>query len=189
MKRVFIIHCWADGPEDNWYPWLKTQLESKGFEVQVPEMPDTETPKIEAWVSYLANLVGELNKDTYFIGHSVGCQTILRYLSVQSGLAGGVVLVTPWLRLKGLEGPEELEIMKEWIETPLSLEEIKNHSKKFTAILSDNDPFVFVEDGEIFNNKLRSEIIIEHSKGHITKRDDGITELPSALEELLKMVQ
>lgn len=187
MKRVFIIHCWGDAPNDNWYPWLKRQLEEKGFEVNVPEMPDTATPKIETWVSGLASFVGELNQETYFVGHSVGCQAILRYLATQSGVAGGVVLVTPWLRLKGIDDPEEYEVIKEWVDTPLLLDEAKNHSQRFSVILSDSDPFVFVEDGEIFKDKLGAEIIIEQSKGHITKKDDGITELPSALEELLKM--
>ena len=187
MKRVFIIHCWGDGPSDNWYPWLKEQLEAKGLEINVPEMPDTQTPKIEAWVPYLASFVGELNEETYFVGHSVGCQTILRYLSNQSSVAGGVVLVTPWLRLKGIDDPEEYEVIKEWVDTPLLLGEAKEHSKKFSAILSDNDPFVFMEDGEIFKEKLGANLIVENGKGHLTKKDDGVEQLPSVLEELLKM--
>ncbi len=48
--------------------------------VQVPAMPNTAEPKIETWVPFLEKLVGKPDKDTYLVGHSIGCQTILRYL-------------------------------------------------------------------------------------------------------------
>ena len=77
--RVFIVHGWGAYPQDDWIPWLKGQLEDKGCEVYNPSMPDTEHPQIETWLSFLANLVGDVDENTYFVGHSIGCQTILRY--------------------------------------------------------------------------------------------------------------
>src|SRR3989344_3577618 len=84
MKRVFIVHGWDFNPEVNWYPWLKKELEKKGFKVIVPEMPNTSEPKINAWVSYLKKVVGKLDEETYFIGHSIGCQTIMRFLEKEN---------------------------------------------------------------------------------------------------------
>ncbi len=52
-KRVFIIHCLAGSPEMFWYPWLKIQLENKGFEVNILKMPNPEEPKIKSWVNFL----------------------------------------------------------------------------------------------------------------------------------------
>ena len=49
MKRVFIVHEWTGKPGQHWMPWLKKELESLGFTVEEPAMPDTDTPKIEAW--------------------------------------------------------------------------------------------------------------------------------------------
>ena len=37
-------------------------------------------PRIQKWVSKLAQTVGDADKQTYFVGHSMGCQTIVRYL-------------------------------------------------------------------------------------------------------------
>ena len=48
-KRVFIVHGWDFNPKMNWYPWLKKELERKGFDVMVPEMPNTSEPEINAW--------------------------------------------------------------------------------------------------------------------------------------------
>jgi esterase/lipase len=36
MKKVFIIHGWDGYPEEGWFPWLKKELEKKGFSVFVP---------------------------------------------------------------------------------------------------------------------------------------------------------
>lgn len=43
-KRVFLIHGWEGYPEEGWRPWLKKELEQRGFTVIVPAMPDTATP-------------------------------------------------------------------------------------------------------------------------------------------------
>jgi len=45
MKRVIIIHCWEGYPEYCWYQSVKKELENKGFQVEVPKMPETELPK------------------------------------------------------------------------------------------------------------------------------------------------
>lgn len=76
MARVIIIHSWGSNHEANWYPWIKVQLERNGHEVIVPDMPDTNKPVIEKWVEEIKKTVGTPNKDTYFIGHSIGCQAI-----------------------------------------------------------------------------------------------------------------
>ena len=79
MKRVFIIHGWGGKPA-GWLLWLKEELGKKGFEASTLEMPNSEKPEIEEWVGYLSEQAGEVDKDTYFVGHSIGCQTILRFL-------------------------------------------------------------------------------------------------------------
>lgn len=95
MKRAFLIHGWEGDPEEEWRPWLKKELEKKGFEVYVPAMPDTATPTMEKWVPFLAEIVGKPDENCYFVGHSLGCITILRYLETlnEGEKVGGVVLV------------------------------------------------------------------------------------------------
>ena len=102
MKQVFIIHGWTSTPKSNWKPWLKNKLEKRKFKVFVPNIPDTNYPKIDAWVKHLTKIVGTPNKNCYFIGHSIGCQTIIRYLQSlpKNSKVGGVVFVAGWVRLK-----------------------------------------------------------------------------------------
>ena len=39
MKKVVIIHGANGSPEENWFPWLKKELETKGIEVIIPQFP------------------------------------------------------------------------------------------------------------------------------------------------------
>ncbi|MDP3875283.1 MAG: alpha/beta hydrolase, partial [bacterium] len=67
MKRVFIVHGWDGHPEEGWFPWLKEELEKKGFEVSVPVMPNPAEPKIETWIPFLSQLVGTPDVNTFFV--------------------------------------------------------------------------------------------------------------------------
>lgn len=195
-KRVFIIHGWEGYPEEGWLPWLKKELKKKDFEVFVPAMPNTEEPKIEEWVPFLADLVSKPDKNTYFVGHSIGCQTIMRYIETLPDNAknGGVVFVAGWFNLKEFVYKEEPEYEKEardiarpWIETLVNFEKIKKIANSFVAIFSDNDPYVELNNKDIFRKELGAEIIIEHNKGHFRGNEDGVFKLPVVLEKILEM--
>lgn len=193
-KRVFIIHGWGGSPNSEWLPWLKKELEKKGFEVFVPAMPNTEEPKIEEWVPFLADLVGEPNENTYFVGGSIGCQTIMRYLETlpKNKRAGRVIFVAGWFDLTDFiceEIPEDKEecrkIARPWIETPINFKKVRNSANDFIAIFSDNDPYVELNNKDIFEKQLGAKIIIEHNKGHFND-DYNIKELPVVLDSILK---
>ena len=90
--RIFLIHGWGGSPRGDWLPWAKDELENRGYEVVTPLMPNTNIPEISAWVTHLSTLVGQIRSSDIFIGHSIGCQTILRYLEKTRGVANKLVL-------------------------------------------------------------------------------------------------
>ncbi len=191
MKRVFIVHRWDGIPQSDWYKPVAGELRQKGFQVLIPEMPNTSKPEIDAWVSHLSKAVEKLDKNTYFIGHSVGCQTIMRYLekAPQEARIGGCVFVAGWFNLTNLENEDVEKIIQPWIKNKINLQKVKEHINKTTVILSSNEPYGFVEENaEIFKEKLGANIIIEKNKGHFTEYD-GVTEMPAVVRELIKMVK
>ena len=117
-KRAVIVHRWDGTPEADWYPWLRRELKNKGFAVDAPEMPDTAHPRIEKWVPFLKKAAKNADINTFFIGHSVGCQTILRFLEKFSGKIGGAVFVGGWITLNELETAEELHSRRRNNRTP-----------------------------------------------------------------------
>lgn len=161
-------------------------MEKRGFEVVIPEMPNTSEPEIHVWVSHLKNIVGELNKDTYFIGHSIGCQTIMRFLEKENynGKIGKVIFVAGWFKLDNLEGEKVREIADPWINTPIDFNKINEKIDNLTVFLSSNEPYNYVEENKItFEGKLNAKVIILKNKGHFTE-EDGVKELPEILKEI-----
>lgn len=188
MKRVFIIHGWGGSSKNNWLPWLKKELEQRKFKAIVPEMPNTEKPKIEEWVSFLKEQAGDVDENTYFIGGSIGCQTILRYLErlPKKIKIGGIVFAAPWFNLfpEPIEEEGGTETAKPWIKTPINIKKVLTHTNKIAAIFSDDDPFVPLTDVKIFRKKLKAKIIIEHEKGHF---DDK--KYPIILKTFLELIK
>lgn len=190
MKRVIIVHGWDGHPKEGWFPWLKKELEKKGFEVKVPQLPEASKPRIYNWVPALSKAAGKPDEETFLVGHSMGCQAIVRYLEQlpEGKKIGGAVFVAGFFKhLKGLEDdPEVQETDRHWLGTPVDLKKAKSRMKKSVAIFSDNDPWVPLDNQDDFRKKLGSEIILEHKKGHFSG-SDGVLELPSALKAVLKI--
>ncbi len=189
MKRVFIIHGWAGWPEEAWFPWLKVELENKGFVVSVPAMPDAAAPKMESWIPFLAQLVGKADSQTFFVGHSIGCQTIIRYLETLPAniKIGGCVFVAGWYDLRNLDTEEEKRIAGPWVKTPRNDAKIKNIlSDKAIAIFSDDDPWVDSKNIIDWQVKAGAQTLLLRGQGHFNE-ESGIKELPEALKAVLEL--
>jgi predicted alpha/beta hydrolase family esterase len=189
-KRVFIIHGWDGSPEENWFPWLKRELEARNFEVIVPQLPKSEEPRINNWIPFLERIIVNPDIHTYFVGHSMGCQVIARFLErLPDNISiGGAIFVAGFFkRLTNLENDDVTNsVAKEWLASPLDLKKVKTHLKNSVAIFSDNDPYVPLDNQEEFINYLESKIVVEHNKGHFNS-GAGITELPVVLEAVLEI--
>lgn len=190
MKRVVIVHGWDGTPEEGWFPWLKKELEVNGFQVTIPQLPDAEIPSIEKWVPALAATVGGVDGDTYFVGHSMGCQTIARYLEGldDSVSVGGVVYVAGFFDSLTLGEDEEEKVWGAWKNIPIDLSRVHTRAPQSVAIFSDDDPYVPLDNQNDFKDRLGSHIIVEHGMGHFSG-STGCLELPVVLESVLKLAQ
>lgn len=185
-KRVFLIHGWEGYPEEGWRPWLKKELEGKGFEVIVPAMPNTMHPKQDEWVTHLAKIVGKADQHCYFVGHSLGCIGILRYLEglKESRKVGGIIFVASFASGVG----KEFEELESFFTKPVDWKKVRSSCNKFIIIHSDDDPWVPIKFGEEIARKLKTKFIKVHGMKHFSG-DDGITKAPVILENLLKITK
>lgn len=183
MKRVIIVHRWEGGSHDDWRPWLKSELEKLGYEVLVPDMPDTNVPVIDKWVHKLREIVGTPDSNTYFVGHSIGCQTILRYLETVNTPVGGAVFVAGWFNLDNMEDGEVKEIARPWIEISIDLDKVKSILPVATLIISENDPYGCLEENKQRFSEVMTKGIVIPNAGHFTT-EDGYTEIPLVVDEL-----
>ena len=189
-KKVYLVHCWEGTSNDGWYPWIDKELEKYGVSVFRFDMPNTESPSIEEWVSFLEGKVDFLDENTFFIGHSIGCQTIMRYLETQSiDKIGGILFVAPWLDLlpEAIEDKESYDIAYPWIHNPIHFEKIKSLTDNIKCIFSDDDYFVSLNQEQLFKDKLGANTIVVKGKGHISQ-EDNVFDLPEILDFSKKML-
>lgn len=187
MKRAIIVHCWGGTPDYCWYPWLKKQLEAKGFQVTVPAMPETDEPKLAAWLPKLAQAIGTPDEETYLVGHSLGCITIMRYLEqLPDGIrVGGVAFAAGFANNLGFDE------LKNFFEVPVNFAEIRPKSAHgFYNIHSGNDQYVPLENSKKLQDALGGEAIVVPNRGHFSgpvDNEESCTELPEMLTAVEKL--
>lgn len=183
MKRAIIVHCWSGSPNYAWYQWVKDELGKRDYQVTVPDMPNTDEPKLSTWLPRLKQTIGHPDEELLLIGHSIGTVTIMRYLeSLQEERVGKVILVAGFTDQLGFR---ELE---NFFDKHLDFSKIKSKSKNgFVAIQSDNDPFVSEQYGTRLQEELGAKLVVKHGAYHMSGAVDGeeaCTQLPEILESL-----
>lgn len=180
MKTAYLVHGWDGNPNNCWFPWIKKELEKLGYKVKSLKMPNPKVPLIKSWVSTLEK--EKIDEKTILIGHSIGCQTILRYLEKTNKKVKACFLVAAWFTLELYDDLESKKIAKPWLETKIDFKKI--NCKNFTVFLSTDDEWVKCEENEqLFKKYLNAKVIIEENKSHFEYQD----KLPFLLEKIKKL--
>ena len=95
LQRVVIVPGMGCTParECNWYAWLEETLikdPSGRFTVILEDMPDPHAARESRWVPFIRQTL-KVDEKTILVGHSSGCNAIMRLLEHEKVL--GVVLV------------------------------------------------------------------------------------------------
>ena len=176
--KFFIIHGAYGNPKENWFHWLKKELESKGHTVFVPELPTPENQSLENWMEIMEPYLEKIDPDTIFIGHSLGPAFILSILEKIDVEVKSCFFVSGFLGL--LNNPDFDEINKTFTTKEFNWEKIKENCEKFYVIHSDNDPYVPLAKANELANKLNTDVIIIEGAGHFNE-SAGYTEFPKLL--------
>lgn len=186
MKKAIIIHGWDGNPNEPLHRYVRGILEKLGYRVIVPKMPNPEVPVIKDWIEQIETSIDP--ETSLMIGHSIGCQAILRYIEHTRKSVDKVILIAPWMKLDENtlkeEGEEVIEIARPWEETPINFDLVKDLAKEFFAIFSDNDPYVPLSEKDFFEEKLGAKTYLEKNQGHFTGLD-SFTALQTDLRNLV----
>ena len=191
MNKICLVHCWDGTKDDGWYPWLEKKINNKENNLIRFNMPNTANPKIEEWVSELDKQVDVLDEQTFFVGHSIGCQTIMRYLEkCDTKRIGGLLFVAPWLELlpEATNDKDSRDTAEPWLKTPIDFNKVKHFTDNITCIFSDDDYFVPLDQEQKFKELLNAKTIIVKNKGHISA-DDNINESEEIYSALLQTLK
>jgi predicted alpha/beta hydrolase family esterase len=190
MRRLRIVPRWGGTPENDFYPWLTRALAERSpaafDDVRAIAMPDPALPTIEGWVGRLsAELGGEVDAapETVLLGHSVGCQALLRYLaSLPDGVKyRGALLVAGWLSID-----KPWDSIRPWLETSPDLARARRAVGDLVVLLSDNDPFTadHLESRRAWEERASARVVVAPGGKHFNAAEE-----PAVLNILLNSFQ
>lgn len=179
--KVFIIHGAYGEPNENWFPWLKNELEKLGIKVFVPRFPTPERQNLNNWLEVFKEYIPWIDEKTIFVGHSLGPAFIMNILENLRQPILAAFFVSGFTGLLGQ--PEFDEINKTITDKEFHYLKIRRNCKKFFIYNSDNDPYVPLQKGNELARKLNGKLIIIKNGGHINA-SAGYTEFPLLLKDL-----
>lgn len=176
MKNAVILHGTSGSADHNWFPWLKTALETNGYKVWVPNLPSADRPNIQRYNYFLFDHGWEFNDETILIGHSSGAVAILGLLQA---LPISVKVKASYLvgSFKDNLGRDDLS---ELFAHPFDFDKIKQKSRAFYFIHSDNDPYCPLEHAQFLHAQIGGDLIILPGQKHFSVGTFGpsYTEFP-----------
>lgn len=169
MKDILIFHGTEGYPEENWFPWLKQELEKKDCKVFVPQFPSPPIvpANIAEWFDVLKNYEQHINENTILIGHSLGGIFTLRVLEKLKHPVKAVFLVgTPI----GVSPILNYDRDNSFSGFAFDWESIKKKAQHFVVFQSNNDPYVGIENGQQLAKNLGVELNFVFNAGHFNKQ-------------------
>ncbi len=183
MSNVFIIHGSWGSPSENWFPWLKSELEKSGCRVFVPKFPTPKNQRLEIWLGILKRYDKHLDEDSIMIGHSMGCSLIPRKLELLNKSIKAAFLVGGFT--KDLWNSKYRDILDTFLDKPFGWRKIKKSAKYFEIYQSDNDPYIPISMGREIAEKLGGKFIIVKNAGHFNE-ESGYVRFRQILENVKK---
>ena len=167
--NIFIFHGTEGHPQENWFPWLKQELEAKGYEVTVPQFPSPPIvpAKISEWFDVLKDYEDKITENTIIIGHSLGGIFTLRVLEKldhpikAAFFIGAPIGVKPILNYDRDNAFSGFDF--EW-------NNIKQKAKDFVVYQSDDDPYVGLDNGKELAEHLGVELSFIPNAGHFNAK-------------------
>ena len=187
--KFYLVPRWAGNIHSDWYDWVTAEIKSKyQIEIYRLNMPDWHEPNVETSLQYLCSIISEIDENTFFIGHSVGCQAILRYLNKKFTESphlkiGGFLFVAAWFTVD-----KPWISLKPWMNNQdINLGLIANNVLHKKVVLSDNDPFTsnYTENKKFWETSMNAHVEICPNQLHFNRSKEP--EILEALEMLISL--
>lgn len=162
---VVIIHGAYGNPEENWFPWLATEVEKIGHRALVPAFPTPEGQDPDAWRQVFEAEVGHIDGAMILVGHSLAPAFILSLLESASQPAKGTFLVSGFLGLLGLEDFDPIN--EAFVCREFDWRRVRENAGVVHVYNSDNDPYVPLDRGSELARNLGVDVTIIPGGRHI----------------------
>ena len=181
--NYFIIHGSFGNPFENWFPYLRNEIESRNLEVYTPDFPTgVGRQNYDNW-SKLLNCyldAGLINEDTTIFAHSIAPIFISKFLVENNIKVKRLVFVCGFNNYLGIDPDFDAVNQSMYFD---NLSDIKNYSDDIVCFYSDNDPYVRFDVEKEFADTITDNQIVIPNGGHLNS-ESGYKEF----SELLKYI-
>lgn len=165
MKNALILHGTDGYPTENWFDWLRIELEKQKYKVWVPQLPDCDRPNIEKYNKFIfSNKEWEFNTESIIVGHYSGAVAILGLLQA---LPDETIVDTCYL-VGAFKYNLDWDALDDLFLKPFDFEKIKRKANKFVFIHSDNDPYCPLDHAQYLREKLNGTLILLRDQKHFS---------------------
>lgn len=185
VKKALILHGTDGNHNENWFPWIKNELELRGFTVWSPDLPQANKPSIKRYCKFLLDeKKWKFDQDTILVGHSSGAVAILGLLQQ---LPKDVSVDTCYL-IGAFKDDLGWESLSDLFEDHYDFDLIKTKAKQFFFIHSDNDPYCPLEHAEFLSKELGGVLLKKKGQKHFSVGTMGkqYEEFPDLLNLILQ---
>lgn len=186
MNRAVILHGTDGSPDENWFPWLKSELEKIGYEVWVPHLPNNHTPNRHKYNDFLLSESWDFT-NSLVIGHSSGAVSILNMLEDDRfPKIDTAILVGAWARMESTDLDRE-QFKDLFPEPNFDFNKIKSKAKKFIFVHSDDDPYCPIDQARYLSKELSGQFNEFKGMQHFgRKQNPRFNKFPELLEIIQK---
>jgi len=165
MKNALILHGTDGDAKENWFDWLRQELEKKCWKVWVPDLPQASHPSIKRYNKFIfQNKNWQFNQDSVLIGHSSGAVAILGLLQA---LPKNVKVNACYL-IGAFKNNLDWDVLDGLFEDSFDFELIREKADRFVFIHSDNDPYCPLEHAQFLAEKLDGDLIVQKGQKHFS---------------------
>ncbi|MBI5465713.1 MAG: leucine--tRNA ligase [Candidatus Kerfeldbacteria bacterium] len=183
-RTALILHGTGADSKKNWYQWLKTELEQRGYQVFVPDLPDSQMPDLDTWLKALEPYASSINENSIIIGHSLGGPTAIQFVQRLERSVGALVLVAPtcvgmdWTPINASHSSEQANCIRAITEAATDWRSVSKKIKHIVGLFSSNDPYIPVATGDLYERNLSGSYIVCENRGHFSEKNGEVTKLP-----------
>ena len=183
MKKIYVFPRYSGDENSDWYQHAKRELGFKDQHINfIPlSFPNWNKPTIKEFLAFIVQAIPEkdLNQNTYFIGHSIGCRAAMIFLNEihkknSSFKIGGLLCVAGWWTVD-----KPWPQLKKWTDTALDFKGLQHIcSNNIVVLLSDNDPFTSntMENKNLWEKNLNAKVVIVPNAKHFNE-NEGFVEI------------
>lgn len=184
MARIVLMPRWGGDDTSDWYPWLRERMPEADL-IIATLLPEPGAPVIDDCITELRRIVGvdpSRLVETLLVGHSVGCQAMIRFLATLPDAVAvkGLVCIAGWFWVD-----EPWPTLMPWQAEPIDDPRIRAAAPDLRVLLSDDDPFTsdHMKNADTWRTRLDAQVTIHPGRRHYNEPEEPL--VLEAIEQAL----